>query len=171
MTKRYDRLANIAPKARLKAPPCPMPLPLPQPHLQARQHAVPARQLLDSRCAYKDDRQVLGYKARLHVRYFETQRMLSDGSALRANHDVRQAHDPHVGSTCQIYSHRSSQAAFFDVSISSFCPLRQAKSMRPSQGGQVSEAKSVRASLIDHSEGAPMPKPAIANARGCEGYF
>ena len=133
MMKRYDRLVNIAPKARLKAPPCPMRLPLPQPRLQARQHAVQARQQLDSRCAYIDGRQVLGYKARLHVRYFETHRMLSDELALRANHGVRQAHDPHVGSTCQIYSHRSSQAAFFDVLINSFCPLRQAKSMRPNQ--------------------------------------
>jgi hypothetical protein len=59
--------------------------------------------------------------------------MLSDGLALRETHDVRRAHDPHVGSTCQIYSHRSSQAAFFDVHIRSFCPLRQGKSIKASQ--------------------------------------
>ena len=133
MMKRYDRLVNIAPKARLKAPPCPMRLLLQQPHLQARQHAVPERQQSDLRCAYKDARQILGCKAQLHARYFETHRMLSDGLELRVNHDVRQAHDPHEGSTCQIYSHHSSQAAFFDVSVHSFCPLQQAKSIRALQ--------------------------------------
>jgi hypothetical protein len=56
--------------------------------------------------------------------------------AQRVNHDVRQAHDPHAGSTCRIYSHRSSQAAFFLM----FQSILSARFSKPSQLGQGKQA-------------------------------
>jgi hypothetical protein len=61
--------------------------------------------------------------------------MLFDGLALRVNHDVRQAHGPHASLTCQIYSHRSSQAAFFLM----FQSILSARFGKPSQLGQVNQ--------------------------------